>query len=56
MKLSLVKLTPVVLYFVQDINAVANKFNLGLNIRTAAYMHAVQQIVTHYADAGLTFI
>jgi glutamate dehydrogenase (NAD(P)+) len=37
------------------IMATANKYNLGLDIRTAAYVNAIEKIVNVYESAGFTF-
>ena len=34
---------------------IAMQNDLGLDIRTAAYMNALRKIVSHYQDAGLVF-
>ena len=31
------------------------KYDLGLDLRTAAYISAVNKMVHHYNEAGLTF-
>ncbi len=37
------------------IQATSRKYNLGLDIRTAAYVNAVEKIVKNYLSAGFTF-
>jgi glutamate dehydrogenase (NAD(P)+) len=37
------------------IMATAKKYNLGLDIRTAAYVNAIEKIVKVYESAGFTF-
>lgn len=42
-------------YSSQLIMKTAMEYNLGLDIRTAAYMTAIEKIFDVYQEAGLTF-
>jgi glutamate dehydrogenase (NAD(P)+) len=39
----------------QAIMKTAMKFNLGLDLRTAAYVNSIEKIFTTYKEAGLAF-
>lgn len=39
----------------QAIMKTAMKFNLGLDLRTAAYVNSIEKIFTTYSEAGLAF-
>ena len=39
----------------QQIMRTASKFNLGLDLRTAAYVNAIEKVFKVYSEAGLTF-
>lgn len=41
--------------FLQRIMRTAQAYNLGLDIRAAAYVVALEKIFGTYSDAGLTF-
>ena len=42
-------------YSMQQIRQTVREFNLGLDLRTAAYVRAMEKIYTVYRDAGITF-
>ena len=42
-------------HILQNIMRTAMKYNLGLDLRTAAYITAIEKIFKVYLDAGLTF-
>jgi glutamate dehydrogenase (NAD(P)+) len=39
----------------QSIIRTANEYDLGLDIRTAAYINAVEKVFKVYSEAGFTF-
>lgn len=39
----------------QAIMKTSMKFNLGLDLRTAAYVNSIEKIFTTYNEAGLAF-
>ena len=39
----------------QEIIDMVNKNDLGIDLRTAAYMSSIQKIAIHYADGGMVF-
>jgi hypothetical protein len=39
----------------QNIMKVAMQYNLGLDLRSAAYVHSIEKIFKTYADQGLAF-
>lgn len=43
------------LFLLQQIMRCAEEYNLGLDIRTAAYIVAIEKVYNTYTIAGLTF-
>ena len=44
-----------ILLLMQQIMRTANKYNLGLDLRTAAYVNAIEKVFQVYNEAGLIF-